>query len=104
MTARQSVGDDDAILHPGLDQRRLHRSDARLVEIVGGPALPYVQIPLFLGTQRAQLSAPDKLTPFDEKASTGTLSAVAPSEDATQRARENLILVLINHHEFVTVR
>ncbi len=53
----------------------------------------------FLDTQRAQLSAPEKLTPFGKKAST-----VAPSEDANQRARENLVLVLFNHHEFVTVR
>lgn len=31
-------------------------------------------------------------------------SSVPPSTDATQRARENLIHVLFNHHEFMTVR
>ena len=52
----------------------------------------------FLGEQSE--SHAGKLTPFK----TSTTSGVAPSNDATQRARENLIHVLFNHHEFVTVR
>jgi hypothetical protein len=34
----------------------------------------------------------------------GPEQTVAPAADARQRARENLVHVLFNHHEFVTIR
>ena len=54
----------------------------------------------FLGEQSQSHAEPGKLTRFK----TSTTSGVPPSTDATQRARENLLHVLLNHHEFVTVR
>ncbi len=54
----------------------------------------------FLEQQSQSHAEVGKLTPFK----TSTTSSVPPSTDATQRARENLIHVLFNHHEFVTVR
>lgn len=52
-------------------------------------------------TEQAQSHADaSKLTRFK----TAATSNVAPAAEATQRARENLIHVLLNHHEFVTVR
>ena len=56
----------------------------------------------FLETQRRLLRDPDKLTSF--AGNQGDEVGVAPSDDPAERARENLILVLLNHHEFVTVR
>ena len=56
----------------------------------------------FLQSQRARLREPGKLTAFG-KGGRKELS-VPPSKDADQRSRENLILVLFNHHEFVTVQ
>ena len=51
----------------------------------------------FLTTQAELLKDPKKLTPFGgaEQAS------VAPSKDPRQRARENLVHVLLNHHETI---
>ena len=54
----------------------------------------------FLGEQSQSHAESSKLTRFK----TSTTSGVPPSADATQRARENLLHVLFNHHEFVTVR
>lgn len=54
----------------------------------------------FLGEQTQSHAEPGKQIRFK----TSTTSGVPPSADATQRARENLIHVLLNHHEFVTVR
>ncbi|QDV32761.1 PSD1 and planctomycete cytochrome C domain-containing protein [Tautonia plasticadhaerens] len=54
----------------------------------------------FLGAQRAQLAGPSGLTPFES----GPEAVVAPSPDPRQRARENLIHVLLNHSEFLTIR
>lgn len=54
----------------------------------------------FLGQQSQSHAETGKLTPFK----TSTTSSVPPSADANQRARENLVHVLLNHHEFVTVR
>jgi hypothetical protein len=54
----------------------------------------------FLADQSARLAVPDKLTAFsaDKKAE------VAPSTDPNIRSRENLIHVLFNHNDFVTIR
>lgn len=54
----------------------------------------------FLGHQSQSHAESGKLTPFK----TSATSNVRPSSDASQRARENLVHVLMNHHEFVTVR
>lgn len=54
----------------------------------------------FLTVQAERLKQRDQLTPF-----AGTSSnLVEPSADAVQRARENLIHVLLNHNDFVTIR
>jgi mono/diheme cytochrome c family protein len=54
----------------------------------------------FLADQRELLKNAGKLTPFP--ADSG--AAVPPSLDAAIRARENLVHVLINHNDFVTIR
>jgi hypothetical protein len=54
----------------------------------------------FLAEESATLSSPQSLTPF----SSGPAASVAPSPDPQQRARENLVHVLFNHNDFVTVR
>lgn len=54
----------------------------------------------FLDRQAVLLSNPERLTEFTH----GQPAAVAPSEDPQGRARENLIHVLMNHNDFVTVR
>ncbi len=54
----------------------------------------------FLKEQAAKLADPKSLTAF----SAGPDALVPPSGDAAQRARENLVHVLLNHNDFVTVR
>jgi len=54
----------------------------------------------FLLTQAELLHDPVKLTPFTG----GAKATVEASGDATQRAREDLTLVLFNHNDFVTIR
>jgi len=54
----------------------------------------------FLSEQAKLLSSPEKLTRF----TTGTGSALKPSSEPAQRARENLVHVLFNLNEFVTIR
>ncbi len=54
----------------------------------------------FLQRQAAALADPTKLT----RTPTGLNSTVPPSADPRQRARENLVHVLLNYHEFVTIR
>ena len=54
----------------------------------------------FLAEQAARLGDASKLTPF----AAGDASPVPPSSDPHQRARENLVHVLINHNDFVTIR
>jgi hypothetical protein len=54
----------------------------------------------FLKTQAALLTHKKKLTPF----SAGPPGMVPPAAEPHLRARENLIHVLMNHHEFVTIR
>ena len=54
----------------------------------------------FLQQQSDQFSAAGSLTAF----SGGTDNLIKPSADAAQRSRENLVHVLFNHNDFVTVR
>ncbi len=54
----------------------------------------------FLQRQAAAFFDQSKLT----RTATGLNSTVPPSTDPRQRARENLIHVLLNYHEFVTIR
>jgi hypothetical protein len=53
----------------------------------------------FLGLQARQLAEPAKLEILGNAD-----DAVPPSPDPAQRARENLVLVLFNHNDFVTIR
>jgi hypothetical protein len=54
----------------------------------------------FLNDQAAALSDTKGLTAF----SSGPTATIAPASDPQQRARENLVHVLFNHNDFVTVR
>lgn len=54
----------------------------------------------FLQQQTAEFSSASSLTAFPA----GDDTSVKPSADPVQRARENLIHVLFNHNDFVTVR
>ena len=54
----------------------------------------------FLETQAERLADPSKLTTF----SAGGKTEVKPSDAPAARARENLVHVLMNHNDFVTVR
>jgi len=54
----------------------------------------------FLLRQTAALADPAKQT----RTKTGLNSSLAPATDPRLRARENLVLVLLNYHEFVTIR
>jgi hypothetical protein len=54
----------------------------------------------FLAAQARDLAAPDKLTPF----TSGDANLVAAAADPRTRARENLVHVLLNHNDFLTVR
>ena len=53
----------------------------------------------FLDLQLEQVGQPNQLTPVGDDSETEP-----PSKDPVQRARENLVLVLINHNDFVTIR
>jgi hypothetical protein len=53
----------------------------------------------FLAEQSRQLANPKKLELLGKNA-----NAVPPAKDHTQRARENLVLVLFNHNDFVMIR
>lgn len=54
----------------------------------------------FLDQQSSALSDTKALTPFFS----GPAATVAPAGDPQQRARENLVHVLFNHNDFITVR
>src|SRR5205085_4700669 len=54
----------------------------------------------FLREQKELLKNSGKLTPFPPDGS----AAVPPAADVGQRARENLVHVLVNHNDFVTIR
>jgi hypothetical protein len=53
----------------------------------------------YLGMQAQRLTDPGRLTAFN-----GPANAVAPVAEPRLRAREDLVLVLINHNDFVTIR
>ena len=53
----------------------------------------------FLDLQAQQLSVPERLTLLSDE-----VNRVPPATDPVQRARENLVLVLINYSDFVTIR
>jgi hypothetical protein len=54
----------------------------------------------FLAEQAQQFATKQSLTAFNS----GTANPVKPSDDPHQRARENLIHVLLNHNDFLTIR
>ncbi len=54
----------------------------------------------FLGEQAARFAKPAELVAF----TSGEENPVKPAADSHQRARENLIHVLLNHNDFLTVR
>jgi hypothetical protein len=54
----------------------------------------------YLQKAATRLADRSSLTPF----STGPASTVAPAADPAQRAREDLVHVLLNHNDFVTIR
>jgi hypothetical protein len=54
----------------------------------------------FLAGQRARLADATSLTGFEG----GATAEMPPSDDPALRARENLVHVLVNHNDFVTVR
>ena len=54
----------------------------------------------FLREQAKLLGDPDKLTSF----SSGAKTVPPPSDDPQQRVRENLVHVLLNHNDYVTIR
>ena len=54
----------------------------------------------FLGEQAERLEAGGRLTPFPG----AELGEAKPSADSHQRTREDLVHVLLNHNDFVTVR
>jgi hypothetical protein len=54
----------------------------------------------FLSEQATLLQDPAKLTAFPP----GPDGVVPPAADPAQRARENLVHVLFNHNDFVTIR
>ena len=54
----------------------------------------------FLADEAVRLKDATSLTAF----TTGPAASVAPASDPRQRARENLVHVLMNHSDFVTMR
>ena len=54
----------------------------------------------FLGTQATLLSTPAELREFNSKETV----RIPPATNPAERARENLVHVLINHNDFITVR
>ena len=54
----------------------------------------------FLEDQSALLADPSRLTP----ATVGDPATVSPAIEPRERARENLVLVLFNHNDFISIR
>ncbi len=54
----------------------------------------------YIVAQAARFADPSKLTPF----TSGPSSTVKPATDPRLRARENVVHVLLNHNDFVTIR
>jgi hypothetical protein len=105
-----------ALSNSGLSQEVARRVAASLAPVAGDPAAfvdaAYRRVlgrapspaeagecSAFLDRQARLLSEPKALAAFP-----GSGSSVAPSADPAQRAREDLVHVLLNHHDFVTVR
>jgi hypothetical protein len=100
------------------ESRKLARSLTTLVQDAEEPDAAFVQTAFrrvlarppadsemaaclaFLSQQASVLSSPESLTKVDGKA----VSAVGPSADPHLRAKENLVHVLMNHNDFVTLR
>jgi hypothetical protein len=76
--------------------------DAAFVRLLGRPpdADERAACLAFLAEQARRLAEPSTLTPF----AAGPKPAVAPSAVPARRARENLVHVLYNHNDFVTIR
>ena len=75
---------------------------AAFERVLGRPATKKEQArsKSFLQSQSDRLQDPERLTPFEG----GETSEVPPADEPWLRARENLIHVLFNHNEFVTIR
>jgi hypothetical protein len=54
----------------------------------------------FLKDQAALLSDPSPLTP----AAVGDTGGLPPTQEPQTRAKENLVLVLFNHNDFISIR
>jgi hypothetical protein len=87
----QAIGPDDAaFIRAGFEQ-----------VLSRPPTAQEQQVCLtFLIEQAARLANRGKLTPLTP----APPASVPPSADPAQRARESLILVLLNHNDFVTIR
>lgn len=88
--AAQTAGQADAAFITAAFEQVLSRrpTEAELAECAA-----------FLKRQAELLADPARLA----LTATGTPPQVKPSEDPAQRARENLVHVLLNHHDFVTI-
>jgi hypothetical protein len=76
--------------------------NAAFERVLGRPPRPeeIAACAVFLNEQTARLTEKSKLTTF----AAGPAGPVPPSAEPAARAREDLIHVLFNHHEFVTIR
>jgi hypothetical protein len=90
LTKEVGPGADDLFIRAGFEQ------------VLGRPPTADEQAACrqFLADQAALLADRKKLTAFGASAP----GPVSPSAEAALRAREGLIHVLLNHHEFVTIR
>jgi hypothetical protein len=77
-------------------------ADSVFERILGRPATPVERRESinYLQEQTEFYRDPSKLTPFQS----GPEANVKPAKDASQRARESLVHVLLNHNDFVTIR
>jgi Protein of unknown function (DUF1553) len=75
---------------------------AAFEQVLGRPPTPAerARCERFLRDQAELLREPGKLTPFPP----GPDAAAPPAADPVQHAREDLVQVLFNHNDFVTVR
>jgi len=75
--------------------------NAAFERVLGRPPAPDEKTACadFLGMQAKRLADRPRMTPF----STGPASTVPPAADPAQRAREDLVHVLLNHNDFVTI-
>jgi hypothetical protein len=92
----------DALGNVAVDEAALRFIDAAFIRILcrEPTADERAACLAFLIEQSQALADTSTLKPF----SAGPAASVAPSADPQQRARENLVHVLFNHNDFVTVR